>query len=420
MAAELDHVASVDELNLLPEDEDILSYFCAAETDVPLLRDVVSKRATPRAGGVESTHDLSVAGNKRSIETASNASSELDGPESPTGGDNEQGTDEGRRRKRLERNRESARQSRRRKKQYLELLEGKVAQLTDEIDEAREEHLDSADSTINALKNQLVTSLNKLLDNHPPSAPLPSPLEDELREGVYSIQTRFGPNAKERQAVVNYHFTQLDSLLLPPYTRFLLWMSIQDEVFYTKTSAPPTPGGSKSTKPKESDRKDSVANKDGLWAALSTELGLTYEQEEKIKGHYRASDSKTAKLERRKIAMAVTYLHQLKANMLERAHAVQTYADTMQGILTPDQTIRFQQWAMQHRAGHADVLKERGLQFAPSSAMDPSAKISTILHKQDRDLTVEDVTSLLATLSKKPSASEEGAASVPSTSDSTR
>ncbi|RHY65681.1 hypothetical protein DYB30_001265 [Aphanomyces astaci] len=370
MAAELDHVASVDELNLLPEDEDILSYFCAAETDVPLLRDVVSKRATQGAGRVESTHDLSVPGNKRSIETASNASSELDGPESPTGGDNEQGTDEGRRRKRC-RNRESARQSRRRKKQYLELLEGKVAQLTDEIDEAREEHLDSADSTINALKNQLVTSLNKLLDNHPPSAPLPSPLEDELREG--------------------------------------------DEVFYTKTSAPPTPGGIKSTKPKESDRKDSVANKDGLWAALSTELGLTYEQEEKIKGHYRASDSKTAKLERRKIAMAV-----LKANMLERAHAVQTYADTMQSILTPDQTIRFQQWAMQHRAGHADVLKERGLQFAPSSAMDPSAKISTILHKQDRDLTVEDVTSLLATLSKKPPASEEGAASVPSTSDSTR
>ncbi|ETW03592.1 hypothetical protein, variant [Aphanomyces invadans] len=303
MAAELDYVASVEELNLAPEDDDLLSFYCAGESDIPLIRDSNTSRPTSLSGFEGSQ---AIGGNKRSIETASNGSSELDGPESPTGGENEQGTEEGRRRKRLERNRESARQSRRRKKQYLELLEGKVAQLTEEIDEAREVHLDSADSTINALKNQLVTSLNKLLDNYPPNTPLPPSVDAEVRAGVHSIQDRFGPNAKERQAVVNYHFTQLDSLLLPPYTRFLLWMSIQDESFYTKANTSPTPGGSvKSKSFRDGDRKDSVAKKDGLWSALSTELGLTYEQEEKIKGHYRASDSKTAKLERRKIAMAV-------------------------------------------------------------------------------------------------------------------
>ncbi|RHY33618.1 hypothetical protein DYB32_001507 [Aphanomyces invadans] len=334
MAAELDYVASVEELNLAPEDDDLLSFYCAGESDIPLIRDSNTSRPTSLSGFEGSQ---AIGGNKRSIETASNGSSELDGPD------------------------------RRRKKQYLELLEGKVAQLTEEIDEAREVHLDSADSTINALKNQLVTSLNKLLDNYPPNTPLPPSVDAEVRAGVHSIQDRFGPNAK------------------------VLCLSA-NVLFYNHRRRKGKLDG---------DRKDSVAKKDGLWSALSTELGLTYEQEEKIKGHYRASDSKTAKLERRKIAMAVTYLHQLKVNMAERSEAVQSYSDSIQSILSPDQTIRYQQWAMTNRTTHSDMLKENGLQFAPSSGLDPSAKISTILHKEDRDLTVEDVTSLLATLSKK-------------------
>ena len=49
-----------------------------------------------------------------------------------------------RRQKRLERNRESARLSRRRRKQYLEILETKVTELSDEMDKGRREHVSKA------------------------------------------------------------------------------------------------------------------------------------------------------------------------------------------------------------------------------------------------------------------------------------
>ena len=59
----------------------------------------------------------------------------------------------------MARNRESARQSRRRKKQYLELLEEKVSQLTESIDVTRANHLEKADESLNAVRSEILASL---------------------------------------------------------------------------------------------------------------------------------------------------------------------------------------------------------------------------------------------------------------------
>jgi hypothetical protein len=67
-------------------------------------------------------------------------------------------TDE-KRQRRLARNRESARQSRRRKKQYLELLEEKVSQLTESIDTTRANHLEKADEALNQVRSDILKSL---------------------------------------------------------------------------------------------------------------------------------------------------------------------------------------------------------------------------------------------------------------------
>ncbi len=61
--------------------------------------------------------------------------------------------------RRLERNRESARQSRRRKKQYLELLEGRVHDLHRNIAELRSAHCAAADKTLNEQRAQLLIML---------------------------------------------------------------------------------------------------------------------------------------------------------------------------------------------------------------------------------------------------------------------
>jgi hypothetical protein len=59
----------------------------------------------------------------------------------------------------LARNRESARQSRRRKKQYLELLEEKVSQLTESIDITRANHLKNADESLNKVRSEILSSV---------------------------------------------------------------------------------------------------------------------------------------------------------------------------------------------------------------------------------------------------------------------
>lgn len=69
-----------------------------------------------------------------------------------------EGADE-RRQKRLARNRESARQSRRRKKEYLGLLEEKVTQLSEEVVTLRHAHLESAEDKLVQLRRQEIDKL---------------------------------------------------------------------------------------------------------------------------------------------------------------------------------------------------------------------------------------------------------------------
>jgi hypothetical protein len=167
------------------------------------------------------------------------------------------------------------------------------------------------------------------------------------------VQERFGPNSavwkmliaascrcaltdffilfvlKERLAVKDYNFRQLDNLLLPPYCRFLLWLSIQDDTFFDQTNN----HGAKAAVADGAEKKKipSIVKKDTLWQTLISDLGLTYEQDEKLKSLYkydcaragtmsvlmmekltlsmlrvvRSGDSKTSKSERRRVALAV-------------------------------------------------------------------------------------------------------------------
>lgn len=107
-----------------------------------------------------------------------------------TGGD--------RRQKRLERNRESARLSRRRRKHYLEVLEERVTQLGHEMDQGRRDHVKEAFRVI----------LQKLVEQ---------PL---LR------------SSQELQVVATFHAQQLRSFCLPPSTKYILWLTLQCDSYF--------------------------------------------------------------------------------------------------------------------------------------------------------------------------------------------
>lgn len=74
----------------------------------------------------------------------------------------------------------------------------------------------------------------------------------------------------------------------------------------------------------------------------------------------------------------------------ERAKSIQSHTDSLQSILTPIQSVKFMSWLKQNHEG----IVYQNL-HGSSSEHD---SVSDILKKPDEDVTVEDVTELLAAL----------------------
>ena len=114
-----------------------------------------------------------------------------------------------RRQKRLERNRESARLSRRRRKQYLEVLEERVKNLSVEMDKGRRQHVAVSVDTLLQQKRQVLGD---------PSADLTD---------VENVS-----NSRELRVAATFLTQQLSSLSLAPHIKFLLWLSMQNDSFF--------------------------------------------------------------------------------------------------------------------------------------------------------------------------------------------
>jgi hypothetical protein len=120
-----------------------------------------------------------------------------------------------RRQKRLERNRESARLSRRRRKQYLEVLEEKVTQLGQEMDQGRREHVTEAVQTI-------VNKRKELLEG---------PVLPSL-ESLAILETGLSRTSNELMVSTTFQSQQLKSFSLPPSTKFMMWLTLQTDAYY--------------------------------------------------------------------------------------------------------------------------------------------------------------------------------------------
>jgi hypothetical protein len=117
-----------------------------------------------------------------------------------------------RRQKRLERNRESARLSRRRRKQYLDVLEERVAQLSIEMDQGRRDHVLEAIITIQEKRRQV------LLSGHPNAAKF--------------LDTSLSRASLELRVANTFQTQQLRSFSFPLYTKFVLWLTLQGDIYF--------------------------------------------------------------------------------------------------------------------------------------------------------------------------------------------
>jgi hypothetical protein len=121
-----------------------------------------------------------------------------------------------RRQKRLERNRESARLSRRRRKQYLEVLEDRVSELSLQMDQGRRAHAAAAIETVLAKRRAL-------LDASKPVDP---------NQAVAALDTSLSRTSQELSVLSTFQLQQLKSFALPAHSKFVLWLTLQGDTYF--------------------------------------------------------------------------------------------------------------------------------------------------------------------------------------------
>jgi bZIP transcription factor len=164
-----------------------------------------------------STTKGSKAAKRRSYSKASSTSSlASDNNNEPSNGVGGVGDSvNSRRQKRLERNRESARLSRRRRKQYLEILEERVTQLSMEVDQGRRAHASQAVTTTLYKRREVLEATDK---------------SDE--EKIKLLEHGLGRTSPEMMVVSTFKYQQLKSFSLPPQSKFILWLTLQNDQYF--------------------------------------------------------------------------------------------------------------------------------------------------------------------------------------------
>mmetsp|Transcript_14844 Transcript_14844/g.25872 ORF Transcript_14844/g.25872 Transcript_14844/m.25872 type:complete len:617 (+) Transcript_14844:603-2453(+) len=367
-----------------------------------------SATATRNLSGAASSSSSNVPGPSVTSSAANPSpvpsSSGIGGVSSDPGSDAKPGSTEEeqeRHRRRLERNRESARLSRRRKKENLELLENKVSRLTADLDELRRRHLEEANVALQERKLGLLRDLQTRMAQGSVGG-------DALRSQLLNIMRETGPCSNERMAMLEHHYKHLFNLILPPYTKFLLWMMNQGEGFFQDSNQP---GGVKQN-PMDQDGapgRGRKADTRALWSLICAELSLSQEQQEKLRVNYKTQDKAQTRDERERLSLCTMYLEKLRSNIATRTKAVETHTQTLFNILSPEQAVKYVNWIENNRAaldacGVSDSIifdqfLQGGAQSASSVVNEPRfAMAREVLLKPDEEMTLEDLNHLLAIL----------------------
>lgn len=158
-----------------------------------------------------SSKPLSAVKKKQNAKVSSDKASSGGG-----GAGKEGGVVTARRQKRLERNRESARLSRRRRKQYLEVLEDRVSQLSLEMDQGRRAHTAAAIETVLAKRRELLDPAHPVDPHH----------------ALPALDISLSRTSKELSVLSTFQMQQLKSFALPPHSKFVLWLTLQGDTYF--------------------------------------------------------------------------------------------------------------------------------------------------------------------------------------------
>ena len=297
---------------------------------------------------------------------------------------------EEKRAKRLERNRESARKSRLRKKERLSKLEEQVAGLHDKIEAARTIQIQDMNPRLHSFFLQRVLQLGEASESGV-----------EIKSDSLAVIFRgTGLNCEVQRASMDFQYSKLKRNLLPRYQKFLLWLTLHQESWFTtgreqyaqreaslqsirvssgkisskqvgdeitngpKTSDDDTPANKKKAAKARLEREPQTAgafDPQRMWPLLCFELSISVDQEERLLHAIKTAKQRPDIQDNRsQIEAATRMASRLKEAILLQSHNVsvrsgRTYLD----ILNPKQSIRFHKWVSMNRERCHDSVKRK-------------------------------------------------------------
>ena len=188
-------------------------------------------------------------------------------------------------------------------------------------------HVAEAERELAGLQRLMLSSLTPIAERAlGTSAESSSELTPEetvaLADGAAQLVDRFGPGCVERRTAGEYALDSLQRLVLPPHTRFLLWLVHQPPEFFSAGGGPT------------------------LWTMLCAELGLSPDQSDRLRAALRtAMMHPDLPREAWRINVATAHFAKLRGAVAARAATAQEHLDVLVDVLTPAQLIVFAQWA---------------------------------------------------------------------------
>eukprot|EP00521_Asterionellopsis_glacialis_P006495 CAMPEP_0195282006 /NCGR_PEP_ID=MMETSP0707-20130614/1079_1 /TAXON_ID=33640 /ORGANISM="Asterionellopsis glacialis, Strain CCMP134" /LENGTH=805 /DNA_ID=CAMNT_0040340955 /DNA_START=214 /DNA_END=2631 /DNA_ORIENTATION=- len=302
-----------------------------------------SKKAGPSPQNRAKPHHANAVSKNEPVAAANNNSNSSNNNNNSSSNSNgsSSGTGTNRRQKRLERNRESARLSRRRRKQYLEVLEERVNMLSIEMDKGRREHVSKSIKTIVDKRNVI--------------------LQDPHHNGVPLLTGVLSRTSNELRVAATFQSQQLQSLSLPPETKFLLWLTLQnDNYFRGGRAASERLSAARIGERMLTSGNDKVPPSQGMWPLICNEVGLSYDQEERARGFQRTLlqeneswiDRHTAAASKLTMDSAHDCLQAIHHNVGQRERSVL-------GSLDESKRAKFLAWALKRKDKLAELRKKR-------------------------------------------------------------
>ena len=221
---------------------------------------------------------------------------------------------EKKRQRRLEKNREIARNCRKRKRERLGKMEEELKHLREENGRLKLQLHSSSNSSggMSSLRHKSLANIRKLIGKGDEAG-----LVVELKH----YRETFSDYGKRRKNLILEHLNDLKKLLLPTdVTKMCMWSLQQDDEFYDEEKNHAVFGGS-------------------IWTVLCDTMQFTPEQKKKLIG-MRHSIRK----QRKNLSKSVQVLHDLQEAVSNNMAALESNMTTILNSITPEQQAKFLLW----------------------------------------------------------------------------